>query len=341
MSSLDTLKQELINQKQILESKGFMVNTAHQYPSPSEITSAIDNIDSNMAKLSNLAKTLITGEGNQEIYIPTESTYTKIRDYAFYSAEGSSTFYFNNLAIPSNIKSIGNYAFNNCLGLQGQLTLPSSLQSLGRNAFNSCANISGKLTLPETCSEVLQYAFAYCTSITSADVYAPLGTLAIHLFSNCSSLKRVSFHPPCTRIPANTGVNCKALEEVYLGNSIDTISSSTFKDTTSLKFMLIEAETPPTISTSCLTGANESAYIILPYNSLYSYSMTSNYLTFLSRIIAFGDFQEGDALPATTTNFELTWYSNLEDLANNSNPITICPATGRLFASQIRNTEIV
>ena len=45
MDSLNLLKQELINQKTLLDQKGFPVTTANTNPSPSEITSAIENIN--------------------------------------------------------------------------------------------------------------------------------------------------------------------------------------------------------------------------------------------------------------------------------------------------------
>ncbi|MBQ3502885.1 MAG: hypothetical protein IJA72_04410 [Clostridia bacterium] len=49
MDSLNLLKQELINQKTLLDQKGFPVTTANTNPSPSEITSAIESINVNFA----------------------------------------------------------------------------------------------------------------------------------------------------------------------------------------------------------------------------------------------------------------------------------------------------
>ena len=48
MNSIDIIKQELINQKTLLEQKGFTVNVANTNPSPTEITEAINNIEVNL-----------------------------------------------------------------------------------------------------------------------------------------------------------------------------------------------------------------------------------------------------------------------------------------------------
>ena len=50
MNSYNTIINELITQKQFLDEKGFTVNTANTYPSPSEITQAIKNIDFDLSE---------------------------------------------------------------------------------------------------------------------------------------------------------------------------------------------------------------------------------------------------------------------------------------------------
>jgi len=44
MSSLEALKQELLTQRSLIESKGGTVEVAHTNPSPSEITAGINTI---------------------------------------------------------------------------------------------------------------------------------------------------------------------------------------------------------------------------------------------------------------------------------------------------------
>ena len=48
MSSLEIIKQELINQKTLLENKGFSVTVTNINPSPTDISNAIDKIDINL-----------------------------------------------------------------------------------------------------------------------------------------------------------------------------------------------------------------------------------------------------------------------------------------------------
>lgn len=338
MSSLDTLKQELITQKQVLESKGFTVTTQHQYPAPSEITSTIQNIDANMSKLSNLALSFITGADNNEIYIPTDPSYTQIRDYAYYSSNLNAFYCNNTLVIPSNINRIGIYAFSLCTGITKDLIIPPSVTEIGRYAFYGCSNITGNITIPEDCEVIGQYPFAGCAKITSADIYSSLENSATYFFANCTALKRITFHPPATKVLGYFAYSCTALEEMNLCNTINTISAHCVRNATNLKRFTIESTTPPTITATSFNTLPTSAHLIVPYNNLYAYATATNYVVYASQIIGFGDFEEGDLLPATTENFNLTWYANLEDLENEQNAITACPITGRLYASK---TEIV
>jgi hypothetical protein len=43
--------------------------------------------------------------------------------------------------VPSNVTSIGNYAFYRCSGLTS-ITIPSSVTSIGDEAFNGCRSMS-------------------------------------------------------------------------------------------------------------------------------------------------------------------------------------------------------
>ena len=153
MNSLETLKKELIKQKELLDNKGFAVTVANDNPSPSEITSAIEKINFDFTlttatesdvlagktfysktneiktgtldlniiqKYENIIANLISAETKIDIYIP--ETITRIRKYGYYTNLKSSplnllAYSANNLTIPNNIRTIEDYAFADCYNI--------------------------------------------------------------------------------------------------------------------------------------------------------------------------------------------------------------------------------
>ena len=332
MSSLDILKQELVKQKQILEEKGFNVDTQYSNPSPSEITATINSIDSNMSKLSNLAISMITGIGGQEVYIPTDEKYTKIRDFAYY-AEGSESYRHDNFVIPANISGVGNYAFAGCSQLYcNNFQIPLTLKNIDTYAFLNCSNLKGDVVFHELCT-LLTHSFDGCTGLTSVEIFSDISS-ASYAFQNCTSLKKVTLHSPITSLPNYFLANCTSLEEVIIPSSVTKFGVYSLKGLSGIKYVLFENETPATIYSSTFNGFPTTGKMIVPYTNISTYSSASNYSAFANNMIGHGTFEQGEELPTTTTNYLLTWYATFEDAYNQVNPITICPASGRLYCTK-------
>lgn len=328
MSSLETLKQELIKQKQILEEKGFNVTTQYQNPAPSEITATLNNIDGNMAKLSNLAISMTTGVGSQEVYIPTDSKYTKVRDYAYYSNE-SEPYRHDNFIIPENITSIGTYAFAYCNLLNcNNFVIPSALTSIGSYSFINCAGLKGDLIIPQTCS-LGSHCFDGC-GFSSVEIYSDLSSSG-YAFQACSSLKKAVIHPNTTSLPNYLFAECPSLEEIHIPNTITKLGLNLAKGASSLKFIMFEPSTPPTVYGTTFKDISATAKFIVPYASFTPYISTSNLSQFSDRTLGHGTFEVGQELPPSTTYYRFTWYASLDDAINQINPITISPAKTRLY----------
>ena len=113
---------------------------------------------------------------------------THIGDYAF------ACFYNGNqplsVTIPSNVKSIGKYAFNNCCDLTS-ITIPSSVTTIGENAFNGCMGLTS-ITLEEGLTTINNYAFLNCSSLTSITIPSTVTTIGEGAFEQCSSLASVT-----------------------------------------------------------------------------------------------------------------------------------------------------
>ena len=342
MNSLETLKHELITQKQLLEEKGFEVTTNHTHPSPAEITTAIDNININFPSTTalpedvrlgktfysqdsniktgtldtdgidnyiNLITGFITAVGSFEIQIPTDSQYTQIREYAFATvAARKNLFYKHNLTIPSNITKINTSSFY-------------------------CCNLTGKVTIPSTCTFLSSSIFDQ-TNIEELEIYNGISSGSIYLASNCANLKRLIMHAPITMIPNYCFSTNTALQEVYFPSTLETLSSTCLYNCAAILILEFSGDTPPKLSTGTFQKAKNAA-IYVPYLKYDDYFNATNYQYYGQPIYGFGQFSQGDTLPSSDEAglYTITWYSSVSDIRAGTNPITTCPFDGKMYGA--------
>ena len=208
----------------------------------------------------------------------------------------------------SNIKNIGNYAFDRCYDLttvsfpncitignsafQNCLNLTSVsfpvCTSIGNYAFNNCSKLTS-VSFPECtilnqgafydcdnlafvnfpkCTNISIYAFAFCSKLTSVS-FPECTIINQGAFSNCSSLTSVNF-PNCTTINRNTFYNCYSLTYVSFPNCI-TIDSNTFYSCYNLSQVYL------TGSSLCILS-NSNAFTSTPFMGYSSYFSGTPYI---------------------------------------------------------------
>ena len=70
------------------------------------------------------------------------------------------------ITLPEGLKSIGDYAFQDCSGLTTvDLSNCTSLTSIGMHAFRYCSGLTS-ITLPERLTSIGEYAFSSCSKLT-------------------------------------------------------------------------------------------------------------------------------------------------------------------------------
>ncbi|MBR7183068.1 MAG: leucine-rich repeat domain-containing protein [Alistipes sp.] len=97
------------------------------------------------------------------------------------------------LVIPDDCESIGNYAFQRYLKLKS-VSIPGSVKRIGENAFYDCYNISS-ITLAEGVETIGESSFRYNTSLTSITIPASVTLIEGRAFRSCSNLKSVVLKP--------------------------------------------------------------------------------------------------------------------------------------------------
>lgn len=304
MENIETLKQELITQKQTLISKGIEVSTAHTNPSPHEITLALNSVGEPFYKP--LALTLFEGTDNArsiQIYIP--DGVTAIRNYCFCEYADLIT---GEIALPSSLKIIGKSAFNGTNPTK--INLPEGLETIRDLAFGSAENLI-ELTIPNSVTSIGASIISSCTSLTKLVIGTGLTTFQ-SLINNLTSLEEVT-------IPAN----------------IQTIGTQLFYKTPNLLNAYFESNnTTFSSATGLCTNANSKFKIWVDFSALAHYYNATNFVKARPYISSKYTIEEGvNSFPvATGTNApSLKWYATLNDIENKTNQITAPNEPGEYY----------
>ena len=88
--------------------------------------------------------------------------------------------------LPSNLLSIGEFAFDGCISLSGNIPLSASVTSIGASAFGSCGSLTGTLTIPLGITVINNNTFANCSNLTG-NLIIPnsVSTIGNAAFSGC------------------------------------------------------------------------------------------------------------------------------------------------------------
>lgn len=94
---------------------------------------------------------------------------------------------FVEVKLPSNLKSIDDYAFYNCSNLKS-INLPDSLEYIRYAAFHQCFELSVDLVFPPKVRSIDNYAFYRCYNLKSLVLPDSLRTLGSYTFQECRLL---------------------------------------------------------------------------------------------------------------------------------------------------------
>lgn len=305
MNNLETLKNELINQKNILESKSYTVDVAGTNPSPSEITNTLNNVlinDPNLALYSNYIR--VFADPTTTDYVINDIVFpqgvVKIKDYF---TEGLGEHLTGKVAFPEAVTHIGLRAFYETN--INEIIFPPNLQEIGGYAFRYCSNIT-KVDMPNTVTSLGNCAFEGVTELTELNLSSGLTTIANTNFRVLNVLETL-------RIPASvtsTGLNfytCPSLENLYFKNDNMAISSA-----------------------NVLGTHNENLKIWVNFSAIANYAKQTNCAKFLDHLISQYQIEEGvSSFP--TTSKDLDWYSTIDNATNKTNALIAPPGPGTFY----------
>ena len=298
---------------------------------------------------------------------------TTIGMYAFGNCASLSS-----ITIPKNITYIDAYAFDGCSNLDSIIwnakngpsspfwMISSQIKSfvLGKDVESIpsrlcfCMDSITSITIPNGVKNIGHSAFSCCSSLTSVTIGNNVQLIDSAAFSNCLSLTSITIPNSVMNIEYCAFSACLSLDSVNIGNNLVRVGDGAFSSCNSLKYIYLQATTPPILGKSVLPllGFGDCTYnpiCYVPCGSLSAYE-ESDWANEVDAFIEYGDDADikwnlnggkiEGALPASvTSNFVIPipsydggyafvgWYDNA---AGNGTAITSLSAgyEGTLYA---------
>jgi len=199
-------------------------STSSSTPTINSITTTI-NIPSTVTNIDEQAflycSALTTLEVNSQTYYFTDSN-----GVLYSNPSGGTTFDIlsfvppavnSSYTIPTNVTSIGNYAFYQNTSLNS-VSIPSGVTSIGNYAFYGCTNLAS-VTIPSTVTTIGIGAFANCTSLNNLSLQPDSTT------SNITSIGNFTFYG-CTSLESSSE---SSSESITIPPDVTTLNSCLFK----------------------------------------------------------------------------------------------------------------
>ena len=193
---------------------------------------------------------------------------TSIGDNSFCCCSG-----LTSINIPTSIKSINDYTFYNCSGLQGELIIPNSVTSIGNYAFSYCSGLQGELIIPDAVTSIGASTFYHCSGLTSVTIPNSVTSIGAQAFCGCGGLQGELTIPNSVKSIGNYAFSgcigltsiiinsvtsmghyafsgCAGLTSIIFGDSVHSIGERAFYSCNGLKSVTI-----PNSITSIGSGA--------------------------------------------------------------------------------------
>ena len=150
-----------------------------------------------------------------------------IPDYAF------SVSSIRSVVIPEGVTSIGEQAFEGCLGLV-QINVPESVTSIGSGTFFQCASRSAG-PIGSGCDyqfgwtdAIPDNAFTYCEKLTTITIPESVTGIGISAFYGCSSLSNIVIPESVTGIGNSAFYGCSSLSNIVIPDEVTSIGERAF-----------------------------------------------------------------------------------------------------------------
>ena len=168
----------------------------------------------------------LSGEADQYTnlyWIEIPATCTKIGSMAFAECDSLKKVEFKGT---STLKSIGEYAFENCTSLD-TFDFPSSLKEIGLEAFSGCTALK-EISLPENTLTLGEGIFSGCSSLTKAHLPSGLTYIPSNMFTADVLLADVNTPSGITVLGESCFWACYALKSFEIRSNVTSVGKDAF-----------------------------------------------------------------------------------------------------------------
>ena len=155
------------------------------------------------------------------------------------------TSYSGKYIVDEKIEVISDGAFQNC-NLITHVVLPSRIKEIGRYCFENCEKLATlkenyqnpvlftlaspyMFSLPNSIKKVGEYAFRNCISLTSVSLGYNMKELPTGLFYGCNQITEIELQPNIEIIGAEVFKNCISLGSIFIPGGVIEIGSGAFE----------------------------------------------------------------------------------------------------------------
>lgn len=190
----------------------------------------------------------------------------------------------NTTKLPSDLTSVGNYAFAYRTNLE-ITELPDTVSYIGQYAFRDCANMALN-KLPSNLTKIGSRAFYFCYKNSFNKIPDTVSEIGVYAFGSNTSLERILYSNKCGIIPEGCFNGCSNLKYFECEEQVYAIDYASFK-TSGLETLVIKRTTPPSLNASSLQNtpiASGNGYIYVPDEAINTYKTATNWSTYASQI---------------------------------------------------------
>ena len=181
------------------------------------------------------------------------------------------------IIIPSSVKIIGKWAFQNCSALTGTLIIPSSVTSIGESAFEECSGFTGALTIPESVTSIGERAFLGCVGFNgSLSLPNSLTSIGKHAFFGCSGFTgNLTIPESVTSIGGWAFQDCSGFTNTLtIPNSVISIGYAAFWGCSNINKVISQILSPIQIDVDVFRGISSDAVLQVPKGTKAQYMKT-------------------------------------------------------------------
>ncbi len=218
-------------------------------------------IDGNIYTVTNIAECAFCERILDSVKIP--STVTKIEERAF--------VYFTNITVAEDnpaYSSLNDVLYDKDKTeiirvsevSKGDFEIPSSVKSIGEYAFYDCLDLTS-IKIPEGVTRIGKKAFSYCDSLTNINIPDGVTSIKDGVFEGCSNLTNISIPDGVTGIGDYAFYRCRSLTSISIPEEVRSIGKFAFEGCSKLDITVNNSKNNVEVGTDAFEGCKSVTWL--------------------------------------------------------------------------------